>query len=52
MYDLIGLTRFAALDRYGYAMSMCRRTDGKFRVGSRNRVNRDSDYGLRQIDFV
>lgn len=51
MYDVKGLTRFAALDSYGYAMYMFRDYDGQFRIGFDYRDDRDSDCGLRQIDF-
>jgi len=51
MYDVVGLTRFAALGRDGYAMSMYGCTDGKFGVAGSNRVFRYPDYGLRQVDF-
>lgn len=51
VYDVVGLTHFAALDHYGNAMRMCG-GGGRFRVDSLNRDSRNPDYGLRQIDFV
>jgi len=51
MYDVVGITRFATLDRFGYAMSMCRSTDGKFYVDGCNRGHWHSDGGLRRVDF-
>lgn len=51
MYDVVGLTRFAALDQDGNAMCMYGGGSGKFHVDSRNRDNRCSGYGLRQVSF-
>ena len=51
MYDVKGLTRFAALDSDGDAINMCRISDGRFHID-----NEDCDYrycarGLRQVSF-
>lgn len=51
MYDFIGLTRFAALDKYKNAMHMYRYTDGKFYVDSYFRDNQDLQGGLRRVSF-
>lgn len=51
MYDVVGITRFAALDRCGGAMYMYRNTYGRFYVDGLNRDSRNSQYGLRQIGF-
>ena len=51
MYDVVGLTRFAALDRSGCAMGMCGGADGRFSVGSSNRDDRSPQCGLRQVSF-
>ena len=51
MYDVVGLTRLAALDRSGNAMRMCRDGNGKFNMGSLNRGNRSPENGLRQVSF-
>ncbi len=51
MYDVKGLTRFAALDSDSDAMSMCRNTLGQFGVSYGNRGSRNAGYGLRQVRF-
>ena len=51
MYDVKGLTRFAALDSSGYAMRMYRSSNGQFYISRDSCVYRDPDYGLRQVDF-
>ena len=51
MYDVKGLTRFAALDSDGDAMRMRRDVDGQFGISGGYRGLRDSDYGLRQVSF-
>jgi hypothetical protein len=51
MYDVIGVTRLSALDQDGYAMLMCRNTDGKFHVDSRNRASHNPACGLRRVSF-
>lgn len=51
MYDVVGLTRLAALDQNGGAMLMCKDINGKFCVDSRNRDNRSPECGLRQVSF-
>ncbi len=51
MYDVKGLTRFAALDSVGGAMSMSRNNDGQFDVSYDYRDYRYPDHGLRQVDF-
>lgn len=51
MYDVIGLTRLSALDNCGLAMNMCKARNGKFSIGSSNRVTRISQYGLRHVIF-
>ncbi|MCE9585390.1 hypothetical protein K8Q94_02090 [Candidatus Nomurabacteria bacterium] len=51
MYDVKGLTRFAALDSGGHAMFMIRRDYGQFYIGSGHRGGRLSDHGLRQVGF-
>lgn len=52
MYDVVGLTRFAALDRSCDVMIMCRDNDGEsFTVGSDQYYARDSYYGLRRVSF-
>ncbi|MBU0611990.1 hypothetical protein KKB58_00990 [Patescibacteria group bacterium] len=51
MYDVKGITRFAALDSDGSAMDMDRNSFGKFCISSSDRDDRDSGSGLRQVDF-
>lgn len=51
MYDVKGLTRFAALDDDGYAMLMRRLGDGRFRVSFDSRGRRNAEGGLRQVSF-
>jgi len=51
MYDVKGLTRFAALDSDGNVMSMHRDYYGQFNVGGGNRGSRNPINGLRQVDF-
>lgn len=51
MYDVVGLTRLAALDRDGYAMFMYGHAVGEFGVDGGNRGSRNSDVGLRQVSF-
>jgi len=51
MYDVVGLTRFAALDQNGRAMFMYWDYDGKFYVDGRGRDLRNSERGLRQVSF-
>ncbi len=51
MYDVKGLTRFHALDSGGYAMFMCRRGLGKFRIDRGYRGYQDPDGGPRQVSF-
>jgi len=52
MYDVIGLTRFAALDQDGRAMRMYRDRDGRFCVDGYFRDAQYPNFGLRQIEFV
>ncbi len=51
MYDVVGLTRFSALDSDGYAMRMFRSNDGRFNISGDYRDGRDPIYGLRQVGF-
>lgn len=51
MMDVKGLTRFHALDHYGYAVNMCGGGDGQFGIGRHDRDNRDSDGGPREVSF-
>jgi hypothetical protein len=51
MYDVKGLTRFAALDSGGNAMLMYRDSYGQFCFGNVSRDCRYSDRGLRQVSF-
>lgn len=51
MYDVVGITRLSALDRYGNAMCMYRGSHGEFCMGGSNRGNCYPDYGLRQFRF-
>lgn len=51
MLDVKGLTRFHALDSYGYALFMHRNVNGQFYVSGGSRDFRNSDYGPRQVRF-
>lgn len=51
MYDVKGLTKFAALDSDGNAMFMLRLGNGQFYVGYAARADHNPDHGLRQVDF-
>ena len=51
MYDVKGLTRFAALDHHGNVIHMYRDYEDLFHIGYDFRDYRDSDDGLRQVDF-
>ena len=51
MYDVKGITLFAALDSDGYAMSMYRDYYGQFFVGYDDRDHCYPDNGLRKVDF-
>lgn len=51
MMDVKGLTRFHALDAYGYAMCMYRSSNGEFYVHSYYRDHCYSEYGPREVSF-
>ncbi len=52
MYDVKGLTRFAALDSDDYAMYMDRNVgNGQFFISYDDRDSRDASSGLRRVDF-
>lgn len=51
MYDVIGLTRFSALDLGPDAMHMFRGSGGQFHISSDHRDYCDPRYGLRQVCF-
>ena len=49
MYDVIGLTRFSAIDCNGKAVYMCMNNNCKLAIGSFNCGNRYIHSGLRQV---
>ena len=51
MYDVKGITRFAALDDGGSAMGMRRNVDDQFYIDFDSRGSRNSGNGLRQVNF-
>jgi len=51
MYDIVGVTRFSALDHCGSAVGMGQLGNGEFNVGRNFRDSRLSNYGLRQVSF-
>lgn len=51
MYDVVGLTRLAALDHFGDAICMCGGSNGKFLMGSYDRGDRYPFGGLRRVCF-
>ncbi len=51
MMDIKGATRFHALDSDSHAMYMFGSGDGGFRIGGYGSVDRDSDFGPREVSF-
>ena len=52
MMDIVGLTRFDALDADGNAMSMCRNGNGRFFMNGSTPGSRDEGFGPREIKFL
>lgn len=51
MYDMKGLTRFHALDSYGFVVGMCKDNKGRWNIGGGNREHSYSGSGPRQLVF-
>ncbi len=51
MIDVVGVTRFHALDTDGGVLGMIRNGDSQFRLVWHGRDSRFSDYGPRQVNF-